>query len=90
MAKTKSVIEALREYVNRHSGEEDVPAGFYSRDECVQMMKCSKKQFTTLARKMVKEGVCKVRVFKRYKTKRIYSIPYYSFDSAASKLIGLK
>lgn len=90
MAKTKSVIDALREYVNRHSGEEDVPAGFYSREQCMQMMKCSKKQFTTLARKMVKEGICKVRMFKRYKTTRIYNIPHYSFDATASKFLGLK
>jgi len=39
MAKTQSVIEALREYVNRNSDEEDVPAGFYNRDECIKMMK---------------------------------------------------
>jgi hypothetical protein len=90
MAKTRSVIEALREYVNRNSGEEDVPAGFYSRDECMKMMKCSKKQFTTLARKMVKEGICKVRILKRYKTRCIYNIPYYSFDPIARKHLGLK
>ena len=90
MAKTRSVIEALREYVNRNSGEEDVPAGFYSATDCMKMMKCTKKQFLRLANKMIKEGVCKVRHIKRYKTKRIYSIPHYSFDSIARKLMGLK
>lgn len=90
MAKTQSVIDALREYVNRNSDEEDVPAGLYSRDDCMKMMKCSKKQFLCLARKMIKEGVCKVRHVKRYKTKRIYSIPYYSFDPIARRLLGLK
>lgn len=90
MTKTQSVIDALREYVNRNSEEEDVPAGFYSRDDCVLKMKCTKRQFQSLARKMIKEGMCKVRHVKRHKTKRIYSIPYYSFDPIASRLLGLK
>ena len=90
MAKIKSVIEALREYVTRNSDEEDVPAGYYSRDDCMKMMKCSKKQFHLLVSKMIKEGVCKVCKVKRYKTRCIYSIPYYSFDPIARRLLGLK
>jgi hypothetical protein len=90
MEKTKSVIEALREYVNRNSDEEDIPSGFYSADDCIKIMKCSKKQFLCLARKMIKEEMCKVLHIKRYKTRRIYSIPHYSFDPIARKLMGLK
>jgi hypothetical protein len=90
MAKTQSVIEALREYVNRNSGEEEVPAGFYSCEQCTKMMTCSKKQFLRLAKKMIEDGVCKVRVLKRYKTRRLYDTLYYSFDPIARRLLGLK
>jgi len=84
------LLEAIVSYVNRHSKEQDVPAGFYPKEYYFKKLNVQRCKFYSLVRKLKKIDAIEMVMCMRHQNGRMLNMSFYRITPAFQKKLGIK
>jgi hypothetical protein len=85
--KTPKPIDVLRSYLYRNNKEQELPKGFISKNELMDMLHCSENQFARVIPHLVKCNEIEKLELKRLKNGRIHKMPYFKVSKTILDMI---